>query len=565
MPEDEVEMTPEEIEEKDSFEKEEREEVEGGFRSFFKRLLGYEAEEPEIPPLDDEDEVDAVLQDWDGNPFFKDSKLYGQDFDAIKARCLERGEKFTDPWFPPAAKSLFYTSPAPKLGWSRPGDLCDEPKLFVDGADRFDINQGELGDCWLLAAMSSLAMNHKLFHKVLPTGQSFEEEEYAGIFKFRFWQYGEWVEVVVDDYLPVIDNKLAFIHSNSRNEFWSALMEKAYAKLHGSYEALKGGSTVEAMVDFTGGCGEVFELSKPPPTLMNTMLHCYKRKSMNGCSIKPDPNVHEARTKEGLVRGHAYTISKVVKAKIETPRVKGIIPLVRVRNPWGNAIEWNGTWSDDAQEWEFIPEEEKEALGLNFENDGEWWMSFKDFVSHFDQLEICNLGPECLDHCEAQVEASPEDYDTKWCVSSYFGAWINGESAGGCRNFLETFVLNPQYIVELGDPDDEEEDELCTLIVSLMQMNRRAMRDEGLGYLSVGFVIYRLKEESGSGPMDESFFKYNLSVARSKSYINQREVTHRFRMEPGRYLIVPSTFDPGYEGQFLLRTFSEKPSTTCKV
>ena len=34
---------------------------------------------------------------------------------------------------------------------------------------------------------------------------------------FRFWQYGEWVEVVVDDYLPVIDSKLAFIHSDSRN------------------------------------------------------------------------------------------------------------------------------------------------------------------------------------------------------------------------------------------------------------------------------------------------------------------------------------------------------------
>ena len=67
---------------------------------------------------------------------------------------------------------------------------------------------------------------------------------------------------------------------------------------------------------------------------------------MMGCSIDADPNVTEARTEVGLVRGHAYSITKVVKAQIETPQASGEIPLIRIRNPWGNEAEWNGAWSD---------------------------------------------------------------------------------------------------------------------------------------------------------------------------------------------------------------------------
>lgn len=538
----------EEVEERDTFTSSHLDAVDSPLLNFFLSALGGQGSAAQS--RGQRFEQGGSARD---DPVVVDGKLYGQDFHELRASHLERGELFTDAEFPPDGRSIFFSKSAHGLEWRRPHELVDDPRLFVGGGDRFDINQGELGDCWLLAAMANMAMNKRVRAKVVPLDQSFSEE-YAGIFHFRFWQYGDWVDVVVDDYLPTRNGELVFMHSDSKNEFWTALFEKAYAKLNGSYESLKGGTTLEGMVDFTGGCSEMYELKKPPRDLFTILLKAFDRCSLMGCSLEPDPHVLEAKTSKGLVRGHAYSVTKVVKARIQTPKVSGEMPLVRVRNPWGNETEWNGAWSDGSGEWNYVPDEEKENIGLNFEADGEFWMSFKDFIKHFDQLEICNLNPDALD----------VDNPFRWEVTTYQGQWINGSSAGGCRNNIATFASNPQFLVSLEDPDEGDADNKCTIIINLMQRGRRALRDEGLDLLTIGFCVYHLKEQP-NGRLDTAFFKYNASCARSKAFINLREICARFKLPPGHYVIVPSTFNPGEEGDFLLRIFAEKPHNSSAV
>ncbi|XP_076300874.1 calpain A isoform X3 [Lasioglossum baleicum] len=473
-----------------------------------------------------------------------------QDFNTLRRECLATGSLFEDPEFPAADSSLYFSKrPDRYIEWKRPMEIADNPQLFVEGFSRFDVQQGELGDCWLIAAVANLTMDPNLFFQVVPEDQSFEEN-YAGIFHFRFWQYGRWVDVVVDDRLPTNQGELMYLRSAENNEFWSALLEKAYAKLHGSYEALKGGTTCEAMEDFTGGVTEMYQMDETPPNLFSILLKAYERNSLLGCSIEPDPNVLEAETPQGLIKGHAYSITRVKYVEIQTPNQYGKIPLLRIRNPWGNEAEWNGPWSDQSPEWRFIPDHEKEELGLTFDMDGEFWMSFQDFTHYYTQLEICNLNPDSL--TEDELNAGKK----KWEMSVFEGEWVRGVTAGGCRNFLETFWHNPQYRITLEYPD--EDDDKCTVIVALMQKNRRAQRRMGAECLTIGFAIYHLEyPDRLPKPLDMNFFKYNASVARSPSFINLREVTCRFKLPPGVYCIVPSTFDPNEEGEFLLRIFSE--------
>ncbi len=107
--------------------------------------------------------------------------------------------------------------------------------MFVDGIAPGDIKQGELGDCWVLGSIAALGVYPELLQNLI-----LKEDLDYGFCIFQFFKNGEWKRVIIDTCVPtsVKTHIPIYGHCVDNNEFWLPLMEKAYAKLHGSFEVL---------------------------------------------------------------------------------------------------------------------------------------------------------------------------------------------------------------------------------------------------------------------------------------------------------------------------------------
>ncbi|KAK6323223.1 hypothetical protein J4Q44_G00055620 [Coregonus suidteri] len=578
----------------------------------------------------------------------------GQSYHKLKRACLQRGKLFKDPLFPPSTLSLFYKRDPPLgLTWKRPRELCKDPRLFVDRISTWDLHQGSLGNCWMVAATSCLASEPSLWKKVIPDHVEQEwnpkrPDLYAGIFHFRFWRLGRWTDVVVDDRLPVSeDGTLIFCRSATPREFWSALLEKAYAKLNGCYEALEGGNTAEALIDFTGGVSEPLCLDREALTLhpdqrralFQTLAKAHRRRALITCSIRPAEGERvESVLDCGLVRGHAYGITAVRNVCLGE---RSLLPggcsgtsrlcMVRMRNPWGTA-DWTGPWSQGSQQWQQVGRGEREKMGLIVRDVGEFWMEFEDFCRYFTDVVVCRLVERALlwpsihwrevrwygewvpapntpgatpanllptrqasnlgkntakpggvnqtqrgDRKEARLgerrrgggggggggsggrdkvavakkegekktRRKEESVKKEGEVDGGWDKQMDKRSrCGGCINHKDTFLHNPQFMFEVQGKEDE-------VLICLQQEDKRIKRKDGGGEnLPIGFEVLRVEVNRLSR------VQCVVEQAASSVYMDSRSVALRVTLGHGRYALLPTTFQPGATGRFLLRLFS---------
>ena len=180
-------------------------------------------------------------------------------------RCAISGERYEDAQFPASDASLGEPPPQP-VQWLRPAAALGPVELFAPAGAvaTFELGAARLHDCWLLGALAALATNSALLQRLFVSTRAAE----YGMYTLQLYWHDEWVQVTVDDRLPCDAHKAPlYVRSGNRAELWPALVEKAWAKLAGSYAALGGGTLPQALRSLTGSVPVRLELAPPaaPP------------------------------------------------------------------------------------------------------------------------------------------------------------------------------------------------------------------------------------------------------------------------------------------------------------
>ena len=269
-----------------------------------------------------------------------------------------------------------------KLKWARAEDILDTQnyKVFEEGTSADDILQGSIGDCYFLSAIGSLCRFPKLIDRLFYSKEKTKQHEY-GIYIFI---NGLWELVLIDDYFPYIGTSFKqFAFGSSRgDELWLSLLEKAWAKINGCYAKIGCGGTPNEVFDvLTEAYSEYYPIKSNQDNLWSKMIDAKNKGYVMTAGTSGDV-LNLPIEEMGLSPGHAYTVLDLHEINGEK--------VVRLRNPWGNG-EYSGDWSDSSKKW---TEELKKKYGLIKKNDGDFFMSYNDFLKFYTVMGFGKIHPD---------------------------------------------------------------------------------------------------------------------------------------------------------------------------
>eukprot|EP00418_Pyrodinium_bahamense_P068863 CAMPEP_0179076610 /NCGR_PEP_ID=MMETSP0796-20121207/34189_1 /TAXON_ID=73915 /ORGANISM="Pyrodinium bahamense, Strain pbaha01" /LENGTH=764 /DNA_ID=CAMNT_0020773867 /DNA_START=59 /DNA_END=2353 /DNA_ORIENTATION=+ len=222
--------------------------------------------------------------------------------------------------------------------WSSSKGQCTaEWQLFgPDGPKFTDVNQGALGTCYFLAALAAVAYRHPeviadLFVQYdawSVKGAAFVDLEYP-VYVVKFLLTGMPVLVAVDEMFPVSpQGKPVFVKYSDSLNLWPMVLEKAWAKVFGSFKGVEAGvgpeafkAITQAPVDYLRHDAEGANVEEVWSALLDGVQNNYPMYAAS------KPNV------VGIPQGHAYAVLDAGWAKIGDADAR----TVRLYNPWSRS------------------------------------------------------------------------------------------------------------------------------------------------------------------------------------------------------------------------------------
>jgi Calpain family cysteine protease len=311
-------------------------------------------------------------------------------FDQRKSRS------YIDIEFPPVADSIskkqtgsphdeWWKIPVTHV-WRRPGDyILGSYGTFKGEIVPNNIRRGSLGDRGFQSAIACLA-EHPSMIKNLFVSDSADDFKGQGQHSLRFCFSGIWDTVKIDEFVPCYPDSGPLFMRSHDNEIWQMLLQKAYAKVLGNYDALRTETAQNVLRNLTGSPLEVISRESRSTAQMvrnNTLWPVIKDYSLSGYLMSlsipildtnrvvleqnVDQNLDQKLGQNldqktsvclsggrmpGLLAGYTYAILRVEE-------ILGGIRLFKLRNPWGEregdgteeGTEWCGAWCDTSPLW----------------------------------------------------------------------------------------------------------------------------------------------------------------------------------------------------------------------
>ncbi|KAL3911545.1 MAG: hypothetical protein SGARI_001597, partial [Bacillariaceae sp.] len=260
---------------------------------------------------------------------------------------------------------------------------------------------------------------------------------------------------------PAESQDLAYSKAR-RDQLWVPFLEKAYAKIHGSYKAISGGHIAEAFLDLTGAPTLQIQWHRngahknssiyEPKHLWSKLLQWRAQRLPMGCGTDSSA--------QGIIGGHAYSIMDV--REISNVGVEffqeelltgthgnvsgfteydGKVRLLRIRNPHGQG-EWKGEFSDKSSKWEELLRSSGVSLPRTMANDGTFWIGFDHFLLGFTNIDVV-LAFQGY-HAKSFATNFPPKKSNHRCVRAFEVSLIDPQPGVETKDHVEVYVMGIQ-------------------------------------------------------------------------------------------------------------------------